>query len=138
MFSAGPSPNTKKLFFRLSIWDDGLFNTKNCNIPSRVFSVKCYFIASIYILTFIIIFSFNGPSTGAGRVLWICVCPSFRPSVLLSFHLEVFSGLAHQFFSEIQHGVRGPGVVVHDRPRFFEKKKKKNPFAQNMVKMDQK
>ena len=40
--------------------------------------------------------------------------------------MEVFSGLAHQFFSEIQHGVRGPCVVVHDRTRFFEKKKEKS------------
>ena len=41
------------------------------------------------------------------------------PLVLLSFHPEIFLGLA---FSQTQHDVRGPCVVVRDRQIFFIKK----------------
>ena len=47
---------------------------------------------------------------------------SVRPSILPSFCLKVFLGLAH-----FHHGVRGPCAAVRDRARFFEEKKKKLP-----------
>ena len=50
---------------------------------------------------------------------------SVRPSVLLSFHPSVrkFSwDWFIIFFTETQHGVRGPCIVVRDRFEFFEKK----------------
>ena len=53
------------------------------------------------------------------------------PSVLLSGH---FLGIGSLVFSETQHGVRGPCVVVRERARMFEK----HFFAQNMGKMGQK
>ena len=43
---------------------------------------------------------------------------SFRPSVLLS---GSFLGIDSLIFSETQHGVRGPCVVVHDRVGFVKK-----------------
>ena len=46
---------------------------------------------------------------------------------------RIFLGIGSLFFSETQHGVRGPCVVVRDRARFFEK----NIFAPTMGKMDQ-
>ena len=54
-------------------------------------------------------------------------------SALLSFHLSVFLfrsffGIGSFVFSETQHGVRGPCVVVRGRVRFFGK----NLFAQKM------
>ena len=51
-------------------------------------------------------------------VFWTLICGWKGPinqgmSVCLpSFHLEVFLGLAHYFFSETQHGNRGPCGVV--------------------------
>ena len=62
----------------------------------------------------------KGPMNQNLSVLWSSVLPSFC--------LEVFLGLAH-FFSETQHGVRGH--VVCDRARFFEK----NLFAQKIGKL---
>ena len=56
---------------------------------------------------------------------------SVRPSILPSFCLKVFLGLAH-----FHHGVRGPCAAVRDRARFFEEKKKK--IAPKMGKMEQK
>ena len=65
----------------------------------------------------------------ARRVLWIRVCPSFHPSVLLS---GGFLGIGWLVFSETQHGVRGP-CVVRGRARFLQKN-----LAQKMGKMGKK
>ena len=59
---------------------------------------------------------------------------SFHLSVIPSFCLEVFLGLAHWFVSETQHGARGPCLVVRDRAGSFLK----NLFAPKMGKMGQK
>ena len=61
----------------------------------------------------------------------LSVLPSFCPSVLLS---GSFLGIGSLVFSETQHGVRGPCVVVRDGARFSEK----NLFAQKVGKMGQK
>ena len=43
-------------------------------------------------------------------------------SIHPSFHLSItFLGFGSVVFSEIQHGVRGPYIVVCDRARFFGK-----------------
>ena len=47
------------------------------------------------------------------------VLPSFRPSVLPS---RSFLGIISLVFSETQHGVRGPCLVVCDTARVFLKK----------------
>ena len=60
-----------------------------------------------------------GPLAVAGTVLWITVCPSFHPSVVLS---RSFLGIASLVFSETQHDVRGPCGVACGRARFFGKK----------------
>ena len=72
-------------------------------------------------------FIFIGPPAVAGRVLWIRVRPSVFPS-------GSFLGIGSLVFSETQHGVRGPCLVVRDRARFF----RKNLFAPKMGKMGQK
>ena len=61
-----PSPNTKKLFLRISAWDDELLSTSIINYYNIysiaiaktpfTFSVKCYSIATTYILFFITTF----------------------------------------------------------------------------------
>ena len=69
------------------------------------------------------------------------VCLSFCPSFHLSFRLSIsFLGIGSLVFSETQHGVRGPYIVVCDRAGFFGKnlhptKKTKNgqKWPQNMV-----
>ena len=66
----------------------------------------------------------------AGRVLWIRVCPSFHPAVLLS---GGFLGIGWLVFSETQPGVRGPYIVVHGRARLLQKN-----LAQKMGKMGKK
>ena len=48
-----------------------------------------------------------------------CKIGSVRPSSRLSGR---FLGIGSLVFSETQHGVRGPCLVVHDRARFFLKK----------------
>ena len=66
---------------------------------------------------------------------------SVRTSILLFFHLSVsFLRIGSLVFSETQHGVRGPYIVVCDRAGFFGKnlhptKKTKNgqKWPQNMV-----
>ena len=59
------------------------------------------------------------PPAVTGRVLWIGVCPSFRPS---SFHLKVCLGLG------LESLLRCPCVFVHGRAGFFYK----NLFAPKM------
>ena len=81
--------------------------------------VSSIFLHNRWISTVIFIES----SAVAARVLW----KSVHPSVLLSFCLEVFLGLA-------QHGVRGPCGVLRDRAGFFGGKN----IAQKMGKMGQK
>ena len=64
-----------------------------------------------------------GPPTVAVRVLWIRVRPSIFPSFSLSTLLSgSFLGIGLLVFSETQHGVRGPCLVVRDRAGFFLKK----------------
>ena len=59
------------------------------------------------------------------------IIPSFCPLLLLS---GGFLGIGSLFFSEIQHGVRGPCGIVFGSARFFEK----IIFPQKMDKMGQK
>ena len=48
---------------------------------------------------------------------------SVRTSILLFFHLSVsFLGIGSLVFSETQHGVRGPYIVVCDRTRILGKR----------------
>ena len=55
--------------------------------------------------------------------LGLSVHPSFHPSVFPAFRpSKSFLGIDSLVFPEIQHGVRGPFGVLHDRARFFEKK----------------
>ena len=61
--------------------------------------------------------------------------PAFRPSVFLS---RCFLGIGSLVFSETQHGIRGPCVVVRDRARFFENKffsQKWGKWAKNFPKI---
>ena len=58
-----------------------------------------------------------GSSTVTGRVLWLKVCPTFRPLLFGGF-----LGIGSFVFSENQYGVKGPCVAVWGRARFFEKK----------------
>ena len=44
-----------------------------------------------------------------------------------------FLGIGYLVFSGLQHGVRGPCGVLHDRARFFEN----NIFAPKMAKISQ-
>ena len=51
------------------------------------------------------------------------VCLSFCPSFHLSFRLSIsFLGNGSLVFSETQHGVRGPYIVVCDRTRILGKR----------------
>ena len=71
-------------------------------------------------------------SYGLGSVC-PCILSSFCPSVLLS---ASFLGIGSLVFSETQHGVRGPCLVVHDRSGFFSKKifvPKLGEWAKNKV-----
>ena len=63
------------------------------------------------------------PPAVARGVLWNRVCLSI---ILYGSSLRIGSLV----FSELQHGMRGPYGVVHDRDRFFEKKKKKKIVPQ--------
>ena len=58
-------------------------------------------------------FTLIGRLAVVGRVLWIRVCPSFRP--------EVFFETGSLVFSETQHGVKGPCVAVRDSQIFWKK-----------------
>ena len=70
-----------------------------------------------------------GPPAVVWRVLWIRVRPSVFPSFRRKFSWDWLI-----IFSETQHSVRGPCLVVRDRAGFFLK----NLFAPKMGKMGQK
>ena len=63
-------------------------------------------------------FTSFGPQAVTGRVLWNRVCPSFRPSVLVS---RCFLGNISLVFSKFWHVARNPYQVVQDRARFSRK-----------------
>ena len=69
-----------------------------------------------------LISSIFGPPASARRVLSNRICASFHPFFYLSFHLSVsFLGIGSLVFSETQHGVRGPYIVVCDSQIFWKK-----------------
>ena len=82
-----------------------------------------------YLPLIIFIFLIFEPPAVAGRVLWIRFRPSFRPFLLLSFHLfalpsfsaEAFWDWLIRFFFEARHGVRGPCRTVRDSRIFWKK-----------------
>ena len=95
-----------------------------------------------YLPLIIFIFLIFEPPAVAGRVLWIRFRPSFRPFLLLSFHLfalpsfspEAFWDWLIRFFLRLGMVLGARVVLCVDRAGFFEK----NIFAPNMEKVDQK
>ena len=83
----------------------------------------------------IFLFFYFGPPVVAGRVLWIRVRLSVFPSFcLLVLPSGSFLGIASLVFSETQHDVRDPCLVVRDRAGFFQR----SFFPKKMGKMGQK
>ena len=79
-----------------------------------------------------LISSIFGPPASARRVLSNRICASFHPFFYLSFHLSVsFLGIGSLVFSESQHGVMGPCIVVSDRAGFFGKKTHQAKMTRN-------
>ena len=76
-----------------------------------------------------------GPPSLAGRLLWIRVCLTFRPSILSSFHPSGrFLGIVLLVFSKFGHDARNPCEVVPERTGFT----RKCFFAPEIGKMGQK
>ena len=101
--------------------NDTQIQVRHCHL----LGIWCVFINDM------LISSIFGPPASARRVLSNRICPSFNPFFYLSFHLSVsFLGIGSLVFSETQHGVRGPYIVMCDRAGFFGK----NPHWANMTK----